>query len=152
MLFLLFFVLSSFLIVKFNLFTNIINKNNKTISNKNIKTDNNSDKSNQSNQSIKKRLESNKNVEEPKREENKENIQENLNNITVNLELIGDEEITLKLGEKYNELGAKAIDEDGNDVSKYVKIENEVDTSKAGEYVVIYSIGKSIVIRNVYVK
>ena len=74
------------------------------------------------------------------------------NNITAKLELIGSDEITLKVGEKYKELGVKAVDSNGKDISSQVSIENNVDTSKSGNYMVIYSIGKSMVIRNVIVK
>lgn len=89
---------------------------------------------------------------EPKQEEKSETKQEIQNNITVNLELNGSEEITINVGDKYKELGAKAIDSTGKDVSSQINIDSNVDTSKKGEYMVIYSIGKSMAIRTVIVK
>lgn len=135
------------LLNKFNVL-NINEKNNNESKNGNI---NNSNRNAEI--STKQKIEnSNKNVSEPKKNEIKENEQENINNITVKLELIGEEEIIINKGEEYKDQGAKATDEQGNDVSKYINVENGVDTSKEGKYMVIYSIGKSIAIRNVRVK
>ena len=91
-------------------------------------------------------------VIEPQKDEQLENKQEVENNGYYEISLIGEDEIYINVGEKYNELGAKAFDKDGNDVSNKISIQNEVDTTKKGEYMVIYSIGKSMVIRNVIVK
>ena len=138
-----------FILNKFNIF-NI----NEQVNNKNTKIGNNANTKDNTNKkdTIEKIKEIKKNVEEPKKNEEQENKQENMNNITVELDLIGDEEVTIKVGEEYKDSGATAIDEKGNDVSKYITVENEVDTSKTGDYTVIYSIGKSIVIRTVHVK
>ena len=116
---------------------------NSTSDKKNTNTDNNTNKVDNSNDMS---------TSEPKKNETSETKQQLQNNVTVTIELIGSEDITLNVGDKYNELGVKAIDSNGKDVSKEVTIQNNVDTSKKGEYMVIYSIGKSIVIRNVTVK
>lgn len=95
---------------------------------------------------------SNNKVQEPQKDENLENKQEVDNNEYFEISLVGEEEIYINVGEKYNELGAKALDSKGNDVSNKIVIQNEVDISKKGEYMVIYSIGKAMVVRNVIVK
>lgn len=53
--------------------------------------------------------------------------------------LVGEKEITLNVGETYLELGAKIV-EFGKDVSNSVIITGEVDTSKAGEYAIYYTV------------
>ena len=142
-------VIIIFILNKFNIF-NI----NEQINNKNAEISNNANTKDNTNKkdTIEKIKEIKKNVEEPKKNEEQENKQENMNNITVKLDLIGDEEVTIKVGDEYKDSGAVATDEKGNDVSKYITVQNEVDTSKTGDYAVIYSIGKSIVIRTVHVK
>lgn len=130
---------------------NNINSNNKNSnkidSNISDKKDTNTDKKDETTKE-----DNTNNNSEPKKDEKNETNQQLQDNVTVNIELIGDEEITLNVGDKYNELGVKATDSKGNDVTKQVTIQNSVDTSKKGEYMVIYSIGKSMVIRNVTVK
>ncbi len=91
-------------------------------------------------------------VSEPAKTEKDENKQENANNITVKIELIGEEEVIISKGEKYNDLGAKAVDSTGKDVSDKIKVDNTVNTNKEGTYTVTYSIGNSIVMRYVIVK
>ncbi len=54
--------------------------------------------------------------------------------------LKGKEEIYLSNGEKYIELGATATDARGNDISKSIKINSNIDYTKAGEYSVVYSV------------
>ena len=56
--------------------------------------------------------------------------------------LSGGEKITIGLNKEYIEPGYKAYDKNKNDVSNQVKITNDIDTSKKGEYKVLYSIGK----------
>ena len=118
-------------------------KETKTNENKTDKKDSNNDN---------KDTKDTQNNSEPKKNEKSEVKQELQNNVTYSIELVGDEEITLNVGDKYNELGAKAKDSNGNDVSNKINVEGSVDTSKKGEYMVIYSIGKSMVIRTVIVK
>ncbi len=96
--------------------------------------------------------ESKENSSGPAQTEEEENKNEKEGNVTINIELIGDEEVEIKQGEKYNEPGVKAIDSNGNDVSDKITIENNVNIDKKGEYRVIYSYGKSIAIRRVIVK
>jgi len=57
-----------------------------------------------------------------------------------NIELVGDERITLTIGSTYIEPGYNAYDRNNNDVSSQVKITSNVDTSKIGEYEVVYTI------------
>ena len=54
-------------------------------------------------------------------------------------EINGKTEITLEVGDKYVEQGAKAI-AFGKDISGSVKIEGKVDTTKVGRYVLKYTI------------
>ena len=56
------------------------------------------------------------------------------------IELFGDTTITLKFGENYNELGAVATDNVDGDLTKKIKISGKVDTQKAGEYIVKYTV------------
>ena len=118
--------------------------NNLESQKKEEKTNENEDKNTQDS--------SNNKVQEPQKDEELENKQEVDNNEYFEISLVGEEEIYINVGEKYNELGAKAFDSKGNDVSNKIMIQNEVDTSKKGEYMVIYSIGKAMVVRNVIVK
>lgn len=127
--------------------TNNVSTTKNNTKDDNEKKDYDSDNKEETNQTNNK-----SNNEEPKKTEKDETKQEIQNNVTVNIELIGNDEITLNVGDKYNEQGAKAIDSNGKDVSKQIKIEGSVDTSKPGDYMIIYSIGKSMVIRNVTVK
>lgn len=62
-----------------------------------------------------------------------------------NLELNGDSEVNIKLGEKYYELGLKNID-----ISK-IKISGNVDASKPGVYEITYEVDKKTIIRKVNV-
>ena len=54
-------------------------------------------------------------------------------------ELLGEENIKLTVGEKYNELGFKALDSEGNDISEYVTIEGSVDINTPGTYTITYT-------------
>ena len=56
------------------------------------------------------------------------------------IELFGDTTITLKFGENYNELGAVATDNVDGDLTKKIKISGKVDTQKAGEYIIKYTV------------
>ena len=56
------------------------------------------------------------------------------------IELFGDTTITLKFGENYNELGAVATDNVDGDLTKKIKISGKVDTEKAGEYIIKYTV------------
>ena len=132
----------------FGSFTN--NKNIKETNNKEKENNNsNSTTNNSSNSNI---MKDNTTISEPAKTEKEENKQENTNNITVKIELIGEEEIIISKGEKYNDLGAKAVDSTGKDVSDKIRIDNTVNTNKEGTYTVTYSIGNSIVMRYVIVK
>lgn len=56
-------------------------------------------------------------------------------NITLN----GDEEINLQLYGNYEEMGATAT-LDNKDITNKIKIDNPVDTSKVGDYIIKYSV------------
>lgn len=56
------------------------------------------------------------------------------------IELIGEERITITIGSRYIEPGYKAYDKKNNDVTSQVEIKSNIDTSKKGEYEVIYTI------------
>ncbi len=53
--------------------------------------------------------------------------------------LIGQKEITLNVGDVFVDEGVKVISF-GNDISNNVKVEGEVNTLKAGEYVLTYTV------------
>lgn len=141
-----------FQIIKDNNEDNNIINNNEIIEkeeNNNIKEEENTSNENTNNDT--KVEEPTNKTEEPLKNETEENKQEKSDNVTVSIELVGDEEINLNVGDTYKEYGAKAVDSNGNDVSSKIQVDNSVDTSKKGEYTVIYSIGNSIVIRTVKV-
>ena len=88
----------------------------------------------------------------PMETEEEETKKERDKNISINLELIGEEEITIKKGDKYTDPGVKATDSDGNDMTDEIEIINNVDSNKAGKYSIVYSYGKNIIIRTVIVE
>ncbi len=57
-----------------------------------------------------------------------------------NLELKGNQSTTIIKNNKYNEPGYTAIDNCDGDITKNVKVEGKVDTSKTGKYILKYSI------------
>lgn len=67
------------------------------------------------------------------------------------IEIIGDTSIVIYKGQNYNDPGAKAYDEDKNDLSEQIVVKNNVDTSKTGKYFVVYKLGKMTVRRVVNV-
>lgn len=135
-----------------NIINNVINKQKEEITtNENTTKELKNDSSSKSNSETINSTSTEK-KEEPAKTEKQETKNELNNNVTVNIELIGEEELTINVNDKYIDKGVKATDSNGNDVTKYIDIENNVDTSKQGTYYVIYSYGKSIVIRTVNVK
>ena len=54
--------------------------------------------------------------------------------------LFGDEEITIIVGEEYEELNATAMDNVDGDITDNIKITGEVDTSKVGTYTITYTV------------
>lgn len=89
----------------------------------------------------------------PKDETKENKIQVEAKNLDVShIELVGEEEITINVGDNYIEYGAKAYNTEGKDISNEIKIDSSVDTSKQGRYTVSYSIGNWIVMRYVTVK
>ena len=64
---------------------------------------------------------------------------ESVPKITLN----GSSTITLKVGETYTEQGAKASDETDGDLTSKIEISGKVDTSKAGNYTVTYTVKNS---------
>lgn len=73
------------------------------------------------------------------------------NNDKYTIELLGEENITLTIGNDYIESGYKAYDKDHNDITDQVKIISDIDTSKEGEYEILYYIGKTNKVRYVTV-
>ena len=70
--------------------------------------------------------------------------------------LEGESNIEVNVGSTYSEIGYRAYDNVDLDISDKVKIENNVDTNKVGEYQIIYKVednsnNKNEVIRNVKV-
>lgn len=63
-------------------------------------------------------------------------------------ELIGDKNITLNVNQQYQEKGVKAISF-GKDLKDEVVITSNVDTTKEGEYTVIYTIKSSLKYKNI---
>ena len=59
------------------------------------------------------------------------------------IELIGENEITIYNGTEYKDPGFKANDEYDGDITNRVKVNSNVDTSKVGEYKVIYDVSDS---------
>ncbi len=60
-------------------------------------------------------------------------------NVVPTIALIGEENITLKLNENYEEQGAKAFIED-EDVSSNIIVDGNIDTTKVGKYTLKYTI------------
>ena len=56
------------------------------------------------------------------------------------INLKGDKELSITIGTEYNEPGYDAIDELDGDLTDKVKVTNKVDTSKIGDYEVIYEV------------
>lgn len=59
------------------------------------------------------------------------------------LTLEGSADITVYLGKKYEDKGAKATDNYDGDITANVVVSGEVDTSKTGEYILTYEISDS---------
>ena len=59
------------------------------------------------------------------------------------IELFGDKEITLTVGDTYNELGAMAMDNVDGDITTKIKISGKVDTKVAGTYTIKYTASDS---------
>ena len=57
-----------------------------------------------------------------------------------NLKLKGDDKVTIKVGEEYKELGYTAIDDYDGDVTSNVKVTGNVDNTKAGSYILTYTV------------
>lgn len=72
------------------------------------------------------------------KKENNDKTQTEDDTIKPEIELFGDKEITLQVGDSYNELGAIAVDNIDGDITSKIKITGRVDTSKAGTYELIY--------------
>ena len=134
------FFLVNFFIILIVLFSNFFYKNKKIILKEKTEKFNEERKNNSLN-------------EEPANTETLENENEKKNNIIARIEMNGDETIYINKNEQYIELGARAYDSENNDITDEIVIDNsDVNIDKKGEYYVVYSIGKNIVVRNVIVK
>lgn len=65
-------------------------------------------------------------------------VQEDKTNPTISL--IGDSELVVKVGSKFEDPGVTATDNVDGDITSKVKKTGEVDTSKAGTYIITYSV------------
>lgn len=65
-----------------------------------------------------------------------------VNNIPV-IELNGESEVNLQVGDSYSEAGAIAVDAEDGDISASIGITNSVDTMLVGTYTVTYSVTDS---------
>lgn len=93
------------------------------------------------------------NTQKPSSDEKTENQNEvSRKGGVVNLEIKGDDEITIKKGITFNDPGYTATYEDGSDASSEVRVEGEVDTNTKGTYTISYSAGNNIILRRVYVE
>lgn len=72
--------------------------------------------------------------------ENTDETQTENDTIEPKIELFGDKEITITVGDKYEELGALAKDNVDGDLTKKIKISGKVNTSKAGTYEITYTV------------
>lgn len=63
-------------------------------------------------------------------------------------ELIGEKNITLNLNQEYSEQGVKVISF-GKNLNDKVEIASDLDTSKEGEYTIIYTIKDSYKYKNI---
>ena len=70
----------------------------------------------------------------------------------IEITLAGDETIYLYKNEEYIEPGFSAKDSKGNDITDKVKVENNIDITKSGEYEIKYSVEDNIKTRKVIVK
>ena len=68
------------------------------------------------------------------------------------IELLGGNAITIYVNDYYQDPGYKAYNRSGKDVTKSVKVNGSVDTSKEGIYEIIYQIGGIKEIRTINVK
>ncbi len=74
---------------------------------------------------------------------NEEKTQTQNDTVKPTIELFGDETIKIKQGDKYEELGAIAMDNIDGDITSKIKITGEVDTSKVGTYKLKYTVSDS---------
>ncbi len=66
-----------------------------------------------------------------------------IDDVSPEITLKGAGTITINLNGKYEEKGAKAIDEKDGDLTNKIKIEGKVDTTKEGTYTVTYRVSDS---------
>lgn len=70
----------------------------------------------------------------------------------VSITLKGDREMTIKLGENFDEPGYRAQDKDGNDLTEQVQVTGEVDSNRAGTYRITYALRDAKAYRTVTVE
>ena len=63
-----------------------------------------------------------------------------VDNVEPTIQLNGNINIYMNIGNEYQELGATAIDEKDGDISNSIKTEGSVDTSKEGIYTITYKV------------
>ena len=72
--------------------------------------------------------------------------------LTYNIELNGDRDVIITLGNDYIELGYNAYDSDGNNLTNEVKVSSNININEVGNYEISYTIGDKTVIRSVEIK
>lgn len=132
---------------------NTSNKKSDTEGNiKNTENDNKNEQSNKKDVDIQDNTNQEDDYKPNENEEIETSNEVNRRSMNINIELLGEEKVTIKKGTKYVDEGVKATYEDGSDASSEIIVENTVDTSKEGTYTVSYYVGNSIVIRRVTVE
>lgn len=91
------------------------------------------------------------------KKENNDKTQTEKDTIKPEIELFGDSEITLTVGDSYEELGAIATDNIDGDITNKIKIASKVNTETVGNYEITYTVkdnagNKSSISRIVIVK
>lgn len=76
----------------------------------------------------------------------------NSSEVTIDLRLFGKDEITLELGEKYEEPGYYAVNSNGIILTKSVQVINNLDINKVGTYTIFYKIDNIVKKRVVIVQ
>ena len=65
----------------------------------------------------------------------------------INFYLMGDGQMTIRLGAEYYEMGFVATDKKGKDLSEYVTINNYINNNQEGSYTVKYTLKKDNVVK-----
>ena len=72
--------------------------------------------------------------------------------VTYTLNLNGDRNVIITLGNDYIEAGYSAYDSEGNDITSKVQINSNIKVNEIGNYEISYTIGDKTEIRNIEIK